>query len=166
MADLNERKGVLDPCCGGRMMWFDKKNPNVVFGDQRSEKLVVTDRDPMAMLQARAHYGSSQTYCWIFVRCHIQMDHSSWSHSTHHISCTPGLDLGWQRNTESSARIGATTFALVSRSVFVCSKAMASWCSNGTKPRSKPEKSLSLRRFLRFSDIHPANSQKRIGLCL
>ena len=41
---LDERKNVLDLCCGGRMMWFDKMNPNVVFGDQRSETLVVTDR--------------------------------------------------------------------------------------------------------------------------
>lgn len=35
---------VLDPCCGGRMMWFDRENPDVVFGDQRSETLTVTDR--------------------------------------------------------------------------------------------------------------------------
>ena len=35
---------VLDPCCGGRMMWFDRQNPDVVFGDQRSERIVVTDR--------------------------------------------------------------------------------------------------------------------------
>ena len=35
---------VLDPCCGSRMMWFDRKNPDVVYGDRRSETLVVTDR--------------------------------------------------------------------------------------------------------------------------
>ena len=35
---------VLDPCCGSRMMWFDRKNPAVVFGDIRSETRVVTDR--------------------------------------------------------------------------------------------------------------------------
>ena len=34
---------VLDPCCGSRMMWFDRTNPDVVFGDQRSETLTVTD---------------------------------------------------------------------------------------------------------------------------
>ena len=34
---------VLDPCCGSRMMWFDRANPDVVFGDQRSEVLTVTD---------------------------------------------------------------------------------------------------------------------------
>lgn len=35
---------VLDPCCGGRMMWLDRENPDVVFGDCRSETIVVTDR--------------------------------------------------------------------------------------------------------------------------
>ncbi|MFI7850333.1 SAM-dependent methyltransferase, partial [Acinetobacter baumannii] len=22
---------ILDPCCGSRMMWFDRNNPNVVY---------------------------------------------------------------------------------------------------------------------------------------
>jgi SAM-dependent methyltransferase len=35
---------VLDPCCGGRAMWFDRKDPRVVFADCRSEVLTVTDR--------------------------------------------------------------------------------------------------------------------------
>lgn len=35
---------VLDPCSGGRMMWFDRGHPDVVFGDNRSETLTVTDR--------------------------------------------------------------------------------------------------------------------------
>lgn len=35
---------VLDPCCGSRMMWFDRQNPNGVFGDRRSETLTLTDR--------------------------------------------------------------------------------------------------------------------------
>lgn len=37
-------KRVLDPCCGSRMMWLDRKNPDVVFGDSRSETITVTDR--------------------------------------------------------------------------------------------------------------------------
>jgi len=37
-------KKVLDPCCGSRMMWFDRAHPDVVFGDRRSETLTVTDR--------------------------------------------------------------------------------------------------------------------------
>ena len=35
---------VLDPCCGSRMFWFDRGHPDVIFGDQRSETLTVTDR--------------------------------------------------------------------------------------------------------------------------
>jgi SAM-dependent methyltransferase len=35
---------VLDPCCGSRMWWFDKADPRVTFGDQRSEVLTVVDR--------------------------------------------------------------------------------------------------------------------------
>lgn len=35
---------VLDPCCGSRMMWFDKADPRAIFGDARSATIVVTDR--------------------------------------------------------------------------------------------------------------------------
>ena len=37
-------KRILDPCCGSRMMWFDRQHPDVVFGDSRSETITVTDR--------------------------------------------------------------------------------------------------------------------------
>lgn len=37
-------KSILDPCCGSRMMWFNREHPRVVFGDIRSEMLTVTDR--------------------------------------------------------------------------------------------------------------------------
>ncbi|RKE35238.1 hypothetical protein B0G76_1299 [Paraburkholderia sp. BL23I1N1] len=37
-------KTILDPCCGSRMFWFDPVNPHAVFGDVRSESIVVTDR--------------------------------------------------------------------------------------------------------------------------
>lgn len=35
---------VLDPCCGSRMMWFDRAHPDVTFGDIRRETITVTDR--------------------------------------------------------------------------------------------------------------------------
>lgn len=35
---------ALDPCCGSRMMWFDRANPAAVFGDRRSETITVADR--------------------------------------------------------------------------------------------------------------------------
>ena len=34
---------ILDPCCGSRMMWRDRQNPNVIFGDCRAETVSVTD---------------------------------------------------------------------------------------------------------------------------
>lgn len=37
-------KTILDPCSGSRMMWADKTNPAVIFGDIRQEVITVTDR--------------------------------------------------------------------------------------------------------------------------
>lgn len=36
-------KKILDACCGSRMFWFDKKNPNVLFVDKRSVEFVACD---------------------------------------------------------------------------------------------------------------------------
>jgi len=43
-AGLGRMPRVLDPCCGSRMMWSDRRHPDVVFGDCRSETITVTDR--------------------------------------------------------------------------------------------------------------------------
>lgn len=34
---------ILDVCCGSRMFWFDKENPDVLFGDIRDENHVLCD---------------------------------------------------------------------------------------------------------------------------
>ncbi|SSI88627.1 methyltransferase [Acinetobacter baumannii] len=34
---------ILDPCCGSKMMWFDRQNPNVVYGDIRKEEHTLCD---------------------------------------------------------------------------------------------------------------------------
>jgi SAM-dependent methyltransferase len=34
---------VLDPCCGSRMMWFDKRHPDALFGDKRHEQHTLCD---------------------------------------------------------------------------------------------------------------------------
>lgn len=44
VAEIRTEKRVLDPCCGSRMMYFDRKHPDIVFGDQRDEVLTLTDR--------------------------------------------------------------------------------------------------------------------------
>jgi SAM-dependent methyltransferase len=41
MAKIQEQtnnKLILDACCGGRMFWFDKENPNTIYIDKRTEK--------------------------------------------------------------------------------------------------------------------------------
>jgi ubiquinone/menaquinone biosynthesis C-methylase UbiE len=37
------KKTILDACCGSRMFWFDKNNPNVIFGDIRTESHILCD---------------------------------------------------------------------------------------------------------------------------
>lgn len=43
MFGFSERR-VLDSCCGSRMFWFDRKNPEAVFLDQRRESHVLPDK--------------------------------------------------------------------------------------------------------------------------
>lgn len=42
MKNLKQKK-ILDVCCGSRMFWFDKKNPNVEFCDIRKESHILCD---------------------------------------------------------------------------------------------------------------------------
>ena len=36
-------KLILDACCGSRMFWFDKSNPDVLFADIRTENHILCD---------------------------------------------------------------------------------------------------------------------------
>lgn len=38
-----EDKKILDVCCGSRMFWFDKNNPDVLFNDIRKEEHILCD---------------------------------------------------------------------------------------------------------------------------
>lgn len=40
---MSEGKIILDACCGSRMFWFDKQNPNVLFQDIRTEEHILCD---------------------------------------------------------------------------------------------------------------------------
>lgn len=37
------KKKILDACCGSKMFWFDKENPNVLFADNRVEQHTLCD---------------------------------------------------------------------------------------------------------------------------
>lgn len=36
-------KVILDACCGGRMFWFNKEHPSVIYSDIRSEEFTACD---------------------------------------------------------------------------------------------------------------------------
>ena len=40
---MKHKKKILDACCGSRMFWFDKTNPDVLFADIRDEKHTLCD---------------------------------------------------------------------------------------------------------------------------
>ncbi len=40
---ITMKKRILDACCGSKMFWFDKDNPDVLFQDIRSEEHVLCD---------------------------------------------------------------------------------------------------------------------------
>jgi len=44
MSDQALYQPIIDVCCGTKMMWFDRENSKVIFGDRRSETITVTDR--------------------------------------------------------------------------------------------------------------------------
>lgn len=39
----NKLKPIIDVCCGSRMFWFDRKNPKVVFMDNRTLEQTLCD---------------------------------------------------------------------------------------------------------------------------
>ena len=44
---------VLDPCCGSRMMWFDKADQRTLFGDCREETHILLDRQYQRHLEIK-----------------------------------------------------------------------------------------------------------------
>ena len=46
-------KPILDPCCGSRMMWFDKQDQRCLFGDCRAETHLLKDRQYLRHLEIR-----------------------------------------------------------------------------------------------------------------
>lgn len=40
---MKTEKTILDACCGSRMFWFDRNNPDVMFTDIRKENHILCD---------------------------------------------------------------------------------------------------------------------------
>ena len=41
--DVLQPKKILDPCCGSKMFWHNRQNPDVIFGDKRVENHILCD---------------------------------------------------------------------------------------------------------------------------
>ena len=50
---MSKTKIILDACCGSRMFWFDKHNPNTLFIDKRSETITAKDRDKIRTIEVK-----------------------------------------------------------------------------------------------------------------
>ena len=44
---------ILDPCCGSKMMYFNKNDQRVLFGDIRQEEHYLKDRDSIRHLEVK-----------------------------------------------------------------------------------------------------------------
>ena len=40
---MNSTPQILDPCCGGKMLWFNKNDRRAAFCDRRREKHILCD---------------------------------------------------------------------------------------------------------------------------
>lgn len=50
---MSKTKIILYACCGSRMFWFDKHNPNTLFIDKRSETITAKDRDKIRTIEVK-----------------------------------------------------------------------------------------------------------------
>lgn len=48
-----EKLNILDPCCGSRMMYFDKQDQRVLFGDIRQEEHYLKDHNSIRHLEVK-----------------------------------------------------------------------------------------------------------------
>lgn len=51
MKENTNEKLILDACCGSKMFWFAKDNPDVLFIDKRKETLTAKDRSQKSGLR-------------------------------------------------------------------------------------------------------------------
>lgn len=76
---------ILDACCGSKMFWFDKENPNVVFADNRKLETTLCDgralmiKPDVVMDFRKMHYEDSSFKLVVFDPPHlIKAGENSW----------------------------------------------------------------------------------------
>lgn len=110
---------ILDPCCGSRMMWFDKQDQRCLFGDLRTESHYLKDRGNLRHLE---------------IHPDVRLDFTALPFADNSFNLVvfdpPHLvraekNHGWPKNTASSPKIGATTSAKASPNASACSSPAA-----------------------------------------
>lgn len=78
-------KAILDPCCGSRMFWFDKKDDRAVFTDKRREQHTLCDgreliiEPDMVMDFTDLQFDDEQFHMVVFDPPHLnKIGDSSW----------------------------------------------------------------------------------------
>lgn len=81
---MSEKK-ILDACCGSKMMWFDKSNPDVLFADKRMEKHILCDgraleiNPDVQMDFTNMHFDDNTFHLVVFDPPHLKnLGKSSW----------------------------------------------------------------------------------------
>ena len=88
---------ILDVCCGGKMFYFDKHDPRVLFCDKRCIKTQLCDGrqfeiDPDIECDfTKLPFGNEVFPVVIFDPPHLLGDTNGWQHIKY-----GGLGLGWQ----------------------------------------------------------------------
>lgn len=78
-------KLILDACCGSRMFWFDKSNPDVLFADIRNESHILCDgrkldiKPDIIMDFRQMPFGDNQFKMVVFDPPHLKsLGNESW----------------------------------------------------------------------------------------
>jgi ubiquinone/menaquinone biosynthesis C-methylase UbiE len=100
---MSEGKPVLDACCGSKMFWFNKKNPDVLFVDIRNESHRLCDGrnleiNPDTQADFRAlPFPDESFYHVVFDPPHLkQLGESSWMAKKYGV-----LSKDWQTDIKS-----------------------------------------------------------------
>jgi len=146
-------KTILDPCCGSRMFWFDKKHPAVIFGDIRTEQKSLCDGrtltvSPDVTLDFRdLPYADGAFKLVSFDPPHlVRAGAESWMKAKYGV-LNPNT---WQEDLR--------------RGFSECWPQTAYWFSSGTKRRSAPAKFYRLPTSSPCSGTQAARKVARTGL--
>lgn len=144
---------ILDACCGSRMCWFDKNNPDTVFMDCRSEEYTLCDgrrleiRPDVVGDFRKMSFPDNSFYLVLFDPPHLNnLGESSW------------LAKKYGRLPR-----GRMIFGKDSRSVCVSSNRTERSFSNGMSSRYPLRGSSKSSGKSPYSGIRPAKEAKQYG---